>query len=163
MKRNVLFICSANMCRSPMAEGYLKKRALEKGLDELDVRSAAVFFNEDYQATSGARETARKNGFSLDHHRSQFMDNQLFEWADDILVMTKEHRNSIISYYQEPALEKVSLLGEYDPRYVTGDIHASPEIDDPYGGSNVTYEIVFDTIKRSIDAWLDQLLESHND
>ena len=152
---NVLFICSANMCRSPMAEGYLRATASERGLDDIRVRSAAVFHSPGYTATEGARWTAVANGFDLESHRSTTLDDELFDWADAILVMTHSHGREILSAFGKEAAEKTFLLGQFDPDF-RSDVERSAEIDDPYGSSHATYETVFGRIRRSIDAWLEE-------
>lgn len=150
---NVLFICSANMCRSPMAEGYLRAAAAERGRTDINVRSAAVFYSPGYEATEGARRTANANGFSLDDHRSRTIDDELYDWADVIFVMTYSHNREIVTAFDGNAGEKTFLLGQFDPLFRSG-AERSAEIDDPYGGSHTTYETVFERIRRSIDAWL---------
>jgi protein-tyrosine-phosphatase len=152
---NVLIICSANMCRSPMAEGYLKKALSEKGINSVSVRSAALYYQSGSTATSGARATALANGFDLDNHVSTFMDDELFYWADIIFVMTLDHLTHLEIYYPDDADDKVRMLGSFDPEF-TGDCqYASPPVRDPYGYDDITYEEVFEQIKECLDHWID--------
>lgn len=153
MPYNVVIICSANMCRSPMAAGYLQKRAAELNLDMLDVQGAALYYDGGMMATEGARQTAMKNGFSLDSHRSRYLDDAMYAWADEILVMTKSHRKDLLMRFPESAENKVFLLGAFDPE-VSEKTGAEAEIRDPYGSAFSTYETVFEQIKRSLEGWL---------
>lgn len=146
------------MCRSPLAEGYLKKLLQQKGIGGVEVRSAALFYEFGYPATDGAQRTARENGFNLDHHTSHFMDESLFDWADEVLVMATEHKQRIEAMFGAEAARKVFLLGSFDPEYRKGELGSSPEIHDPYGGGKEDYHTVFTQIKRCIDAWSRQKL-----
>lgn len=152
---NVLFICSANICRSPMAEGYLRAKAKKLGRDDIHVRSAAVFRSPGYPATEGAHQTAAKNGFSIENHRSTTIDDELYEWADVILVMTHSHNREIAFAFDGENEGKTFLLGQFDPMFRSGD-ERSAEIDDPYGSGYSTYDTVFDRIRRSIDTWYEK-------
>jgi protein-tyrosine phosphatase len=150
--KKILVICSANMCRSPMGDGYLAMRLLEMGLEDVEVQSASVFYNSGSRATEGARLMAERNGFNLDFHVAQFLEDKLYDWADKILVMTQSHVSEIANRFPDDYKEKVHLLGSFDPE------QEDIEVQDPYGSSTATYESVFEQIKRSTDAFIEKFL-----
>lgn len=159
MERKVVIICSANMCRSPMASGYLRKRLAELGEHAVEVESAAIYYDGGARATEGARQTAIKNNFDLENHRSQFLDDSLYKWADEILVMTAAHKHDLQLRFPTTAHSKVFMLGSFEPGHEEK-ADKDVEVMDPYGSATSTYETVFAQIQRSLDGWLQQRLSS---
>lgn len=117
MPNKVLVICSANMCRSPMAEGYLAKIIDEYEIPDLEVKSAALFFHGGNYASKGASQTAQRNGFCLEKHRSTKIDRELFDWADTVFAMTYEHVTHLETFYNGDCKDKVILLGSFSSSY----------------------------------------------
>ena len=124
--KTVLVVCTANICRSPMAAALMRKHLAALGLsDEIEVQSAGVWARAGSSASEGSATVLARQGISLSDHRSQPMTAQLLEQADIVLVMEEEHRRSL--FYLEPQhLRKVFLLTEMVGR--------SKDIADPYGG-----------------------------
>jgi len=124
--KTIVFVCTANICRSPMAAALMRKRLAALGLsDQVEVQSAGVWARAGSRASEGSTTVLARQGISLSDHRSQPMTAQLLEQADIVLVMEEEHRRSL--FYLEPKhLRKVFLLTEMVGR--------SKDIADPYGG-----------------------------
>ncbi len=149
MVKNVLFVCTGNTCRSPMAEFMLKDMLKKRGVKGVKVTSAGYYVNEYGTINDMARETLRKNGVIARKFRSKQLDGDLVEKADIVLCMTKSHKSAL------PEMEKVKTLSE-----LTG----MPEIGDPYGGDEAAYDFCYSQLKDSLDKLVDMLwpLEEEN-
>lgn len=110
MHRRILFVCTGNTCRSPMAEGLFRQMAAQSGL-EVDVRSAGV------SALNGEAISGHTAAILLEHGiretlASKELTAELVEWADLVLTMTASHKGLVIARHPR-ALEKVHTLKEY--------------------------------------------------
>ena len=110
---HILFVCTGNTCRSPMAEGLLRKLAKERGI-ELEVRSAGV------SAISGT---------SVSRHAAAIL-REIVNWADLVLTLTGGHKRHLLQYFPS-AVSKTHTLKEYvyNEEAVNGDIR---ELDSLY-------------------------------
>ncbi len=107
----VLFVCTGNTCRSPMAEALMRGHLAAKlkcGLDELEQRgvlvaSAGVAAAPGCAPTAEAVEAMRDEGLDLSRHESQPLTEQLVRHADRILTMTSSQRQMVIDRWPEAA------------------------------------------------------------
>ncbi len=107
----VLTVCSANRCRSPMAEALLA-RSLEPTLGgELTVRSAG-FGPSGAPAERGALEVMAEIGVDLTSHRSRTVDRAMLAEADLVLAMTRQHAMELV-VLEDSCWPKTFLLGEF--------------------------------------------------
>jgi protein-tyrosine-phosphatase len=149
--KTILFVCTANICRSPMAAALMRQRIAERGLaDQVQVLSAGIWVREGDRASDGAATILGRRGISLEDHRSQAMTVELLTAADIVLVMEEEHRRSL--FYLEPKyLHKVFLLTEMVGR--------SEEVADPYGGPLEGYATTADELDRLVTDGLPMILK----
>lgn len=136
---NILFVCTENTCRSPMAAAIMDKIAVENELDVF-IESAGVFAGEGDSASDNAVEALKQYNIDLSGHRTQPVTEDLLKQSDLILTMTEGHKKLI-----EPlASGKVFTLLEYAG--MDGDIS------DPFGGDLEEYE---ETAEEIYDALVD--------
>lgn len=124
---NILFVCTGNTCRSPMAAALFNKIAVERNLD-VRIESAGIFACDGEPASTEAVIAMKKYGIDLLGHHAQSINTELLEKCDLILTMTAAHKMVI-----EPSAQgKTFTLNEYAG--IDGDIP------DPYGGDVEEYE-----------------------
>ena len=143
--RRILVMCHGNICRSPMAEGYLRHLLKQRGISDVNVESAGLGALPGYPASASAEMVAADNGFSIEDHRARQVTTAMLESADEILVMTRAQQ-SMLRQHLPDRPESVVLLGEF------GD--AGGEISDPYGGDLESYEQVFARIKVAVEGYV---------
>jgi protein-tyrosine-phosphatase len=108
-KFKVLFVCTGNSCRSPMAEGILKKMLEENKLDNFEVGSAGTSSLDGAFPSLFAIEVAKAQNVDLTQHRSHQLNKQILKKADLILAMSSEHLEHIRKM-DEKTLKKTYLL-----------------------------------------------------
>jgi protein-tyrosine-phosphatase len=152
--KSILFVCSANQCRSPMAEVLFKDLVRQRGeANEWRIESAGVWAYGAAPATENARRAMEERGLDLSTHRSQPATNELLSQFDWIIVMTREHRETLLA--QMPALAgKVLLLRELGGE--------SGDFADPVGGGIEVYRLAADEIQALLRSGLPKIQSSDN-
>jgi len=135
--RLVTFVCTANQCRSPMAEYLLKKRLGPE--TSWKVASAGTSAIGGFPASSYAIEALEELGIDLRGHRSAPLTEELVDSSEVILVMTRMHLNDIVARYPE-ARDKVFLMTSF------GASSDRSDVTDPVGMSVEVYRKIRDTI-----------------
>jgi protein arginine phosphatase len=125
-KKTIVFVCTGNTCRSPMAEHYLKKIMTGNVQKRYAAASAGINALNDEPASENAVETMNEN-FDIDisSHRSAALDEETISQAYLLLTMTKAQKSAVIAKFPEHE-EKVMTLGEFADE-------PEREIPDPYG------------------------------
>ncbi len=129
-KFHVLFVCSGNTCRSPMAEAILRTLVSP---EICEVRSAGTIAMEGAPAARHALEVVVEYGGTLSDHASRLLDKESVEWADLILVMSYGHFDRVTELSREAAV-KTFLLKEYKRRVKYN------EVADPVGKDLAAYK-----------------------
>ena len=142
----ILFVCTGNTCRSPMAATLLQHKIKSvTGEAFFSVDSAGLAAWAGQVASPEAVLTMTERGFSLTDHRAKQIDARQIATSNLVLTMTRSHKESLLHHF--PATrDKIFTLAEY----------AGAEIDvaDPIGGTLQAYRICADQLTQLIDmAW----------
>ena len=154
-KFQVLFVCTGNACRSPMAEGILKKMLPENSKDKIHICSAGTGGFLNISATYLAIEIARENGADIQHHLSQGITNFLMQRSNLVLVMAKKHEKLLKTQFPK-FQENVFLLKDFA---LENKNDSNPDIDDPIGQSKEFYSKIYSEIELEIIRILPEVLK----
>lgn len=149
---NVLFICTGNTCRSPMAEAimldYLEKT---NQTDKVNVKSAGLYTTDGIKTSAGTRFALLAHAIDFDGESTQITE-ELLDWSDIILTMTESHKEALIAFNPERR-KKVHTLKSYVYGSLTEE---ERDITDPYGQSETVYLNTFDEMQAAIERFLKQ-------
>jgi glycine hydroxymethyltransferase len=138
--KHVLFICTGNVCRSPMAEGLLRHMAG----DRVKVASAGLGAGHGQPPSAHAIEVLGKEGIDIEDIRSQPVSAHLLQQADYIFTMTRDHLDMLLLLFPEMA-SKTRLL-----RFEEAAKGGRADVTDPIGGTRATYESCKADIQRAM-------------
>lgn len=140
---NILFVCTGNICRSPMAEYYLKHLIETKNIAFLTTFSAGVHACAGLPASEHAITVMSELGIDLSQHQGKQLTSYMVEFANWIIVMEQRQKNIIGKTNKKVML--LSEFSEYDIGY---------DIMDPYGGTIEMYRTSRDRIIDCVDGFV---------
>jgi protein-tyrosine-phosphatase len=148
----IIFVCTGNICRSPMAEGILRARWRELGRTDLVVSSMGTHGLDHFPAEPLARQVCRENGVDIAAHRSRFLVGDELRTADLVLCMEPAQRRFVGIFY--PWIKaRIGLLGAW-PEKGRGD----SVIADPMGADISVFREVFGRIDGHLERIMPNLL-----
>ena len=146
-KKRVIFICSGNICRSPMAAAMLSDWIEKQPLD-LEVSSAGTLGIEDHAADPDAIEALEEEDLDLRSHRSRGISREIIEDAFAVIVMGPEHEDALRSRYPDTG-DSIVRLWEHCPAG-----RNAGEIEDPLGRGLEEFRRIRDVIRDGLEHWL---------
>lgn len=135
--KTIVFVCTGNTCRSPMAEGMFRVLAEKYGLTDVTCTSCGTCAYTGMPVTDYAAEAAAAYGADIRAHRSRPLTEYLLAEGDLFVCMTERHA-SLLRPHLPP--EKIRVLGDGIP--------------DPFGGSAEDYRACAAAIFAALDDWL---------
>lgn len=160
---DIMFVCTGNICRSPLAHRVFEKELAERGLQQaVSVESSGTggwHVGED--ADSRMRRTAARHGLTL-HHPAQRLSRRDVQDTHLLFAMAESHYREIRSMLRDPAdLEgRLYLFRQFDPALGTSlpvTVDRAPDVPDPYYGGPDGFEDVYTMVERTCRAIVDEM------
>jgi protein-tyrosine-phosphatase len=142
--KRVLFVCTGNTCRSPMAEAMFREAT--DGRDDFDAASAGVAASRGDAASRETLTVLKSRNIPLTDFRSQPVSADLLDWATHVFAMTSGHLSALEARWPGHA-GKFYLLGEF-----AGESAHRGEVPDPIGMGREAYEEVASVFEKAIPA-----------
>lgn len=154
-KLKILFVCSGNICRSPLAQGIFQSYVSEHNLsEEFELDSCGTSsYHVGSLPDKRSIDVARKYNISLSHRARQINKNDL-DYYDYILVMDHLNYEDVLTNIEKNLVkDRVFLLRSFDPA-----TNVEYNVPDPYYGTDDDFEEVFIICKRSIEGFINYLI-----
>jgi len=146
---HILIVCTANICRSPVAAALLRDRLQRRGLNDWVVRSAGTWAQEKRGASQYSLELMAQRGLDISDHQAEMIDRRHMKEADLVLCMESGHAEALRVEFPWAA-DKIFLMSEMMGKKYS--------ISDPYGRSRDAYESMVVELVRLTDAGLDEII-----
>ena len=145
---HILIICTANICRSPVAEALLRDRLEMQEYEGYTVSSAGTWADGGQRASTYGVEIMAEQDLDISGHRSQVVDKAQLLKSDLVLCMESGHAEALRAEFPDQA-EKIHMLTEM--------LHMRYSISDPYGGPRENYERMVDELTDLVEGGLAQI------
>lgn len=143
--KNILVVCTGNICRSPTGE-YLLKKELGEGFN---VMSAGLGALVDHPAHEISQKIAMQHGIDMSAHRARQINLDILKWADLVLVMENGHKTELQRRYPELG-DKVHRYGEAQ----------QVDIPDPYRRPESAFVLAWNFISKLTPYWVEKIKQS---
>lgn len=148
----ILFVCTGNCSRSPMAEAYFSHLCKQNKLDEVKCHSAGIKVKEESLPPEEAKEVMASLGLSLENHKPRQLTEEIVAASDHIIAMDSSHVDYITKNFKSFPKENIRLL--------LSTLGTEEDVDDPYSGDLETFQECFLTMMPALANLGDRIMRS---
>jgi len=153
MPYRVTFVCTGNICRSPMAEWVLRHHVDDEGLDVTVDSSGTSGWHVGDEADDRTVAALRRAGYRSAHIARRF-EPDWFDRYDLIIALDEGHRDALLPMApDEESRGKIRLLREFDPAADPSDL----DVPDPYYGGRADFDLVLEQVEAAVPGLLDEI------
>lgn len=144
----IMFVCTGNTCRSPMAEYILKHMVKQAEREDIKVTSAGLCVNQEDKINANAVSALKKLGITVRRFKPKQVDATLCRKQNAVICMTDKHKQAFVGFNNVYTINELSGCGE---------------IEDPFGKSEQTYVACAEQISTACAVILDLLKEGSDE
>lgn len=146
---NLLFVCTGNTCRSPMAAAIARRALADRGWNHVAVASAGLGAPYGAPASENAVRVLAERGLDLSGHSSRPLTPELIDWADLVLAMSPAHLYGVAEL---GGAAKSAMLTDF----MEGERLGEPVVD-PFGADEQVYRVTLRHIEEAVEGILQRL------
>ena len=145
-KKSIIFVCTGNTCRSPMAEIILKNKLKLAGITDIKVSSAGLNASQGAKMSKFSSVALKKLGYKFSAFKSKQLTDEMINKANMVICMTLSHK---------------TYLNGYDNVYTITEVSGFPDVLDPYGQDLSAYIKTSHQLEDACNIILSKLIEQN--